>query len=203
MPGGRWDVGMVHQDPRDRTMRLADLLPAPGYSVHGERLDAPSTLEPDLSVQLQGTVGGERAVIDLLLEVDRTGRGAYNASKYAAYDQFLGGWCLRTRRFGRERRTRPLAVFVAGRAEAIPPLLHAADRAMTLGFGEPGRYEPAAFDYPGRVHTAFACMEWLLGGEAMALRLPALPPEVRGSATELKPERVALLPEEWWPARGK
>jgi hypothetical protein len=25
---------------------------------------------------------------------------------------------------------------------------------------------------------------------------------VRGSETELKPERVALLPEEWWPARG-
>jgi hypothetical protein len=202
MPGGRWDVGMVHQDPRDRTLRLADLLPAPGYSVHGERLDAPSTLEPDLSVQLHGTLGGERAVIDLLLEVDRTGRGAYNAAKYAAYDQFLGGWCLRTRRFGRERRTRPLAVFVARRAEAIPPLLHGADRAMTLGFGAPGRYEPAAFDYPGRVHTAFACMDWLLGGEAMALRLPALPPEVRGRETELKPERVALLPEEWWPARG-
>jgi hypothetical protein len=44
------------------------------------------------------------------------------------------------------------------------------------------------------------CMEWLLAGEPIALRLPALPRGVRGRETELKPERVALLPEEWWPA---
>jgi Replication-relaxation len=202
MSGGRWDVGMIHHDQRDRTLRLADLLPATGYSIHGEQLDAPSTLEPDLSVQLQGTLEGERAVIDMLLEVDRTGRGAYNAAKYAAYDQFLGGWCLRTRRFGSERRTRPLVVFVARRSEAIPTLLHAADRGMTLGFGAPGRYDPAAFDYPGRAHTGFTCMEWLLAGEAIALRLPMLPPRVRGRETELKPQRVALLPEQWWPAKA-
>jgi hypothetical protein len=154
-------------------------------------------------VQLQGPVDGGRAVIDLLIEVDRTGRGAYNAAKYAACDEFLGGWCLRTRHFGWERRTRPLVVFVARRAEGVMALLHAADLAMRLGFGAPGRYEPAAFDYPGRAHTAFTCMEWLLAGEAIALRLPALPPEVRGSETELKPERVALLPEQWWPARPR
>jgi hypothetical protein len=199
MPGGRWDVGMIHKDQRDRTLRLADLLPAPGYSIHGEQLDALGTLEPDLSVQLHGDLEGERAMIDLLLEIDRTGRGAYNAAKYAAYDQFLGGWCLRTRRFGRERRSRPVVVFVASRADKIPPLLHAADRAMTLGFGAPGRYEPASFEYPGRAHTAFTCMEWLLAGEPLALRLPPLPPEVRGRETEMRPERVALLPEQWWP----
>jgi hypothetical protein len=45
-------------------------------------------------------------------------------------------------------------------------------------------------------------MEWLLAGEARTLRLPILPPEVCGSETELKPERVALLPEQWWPPRG-
>jgi hypothetical protein len=93
-------------------------------------------------------------------------------------------------------------VFVARRADAIPALLHAADRGMTLGVGAPGRYEPAAFDYPGRAHTAFTCMEWLLAGEAIALRLPMLPPEVRGRETEIKPERVALLPEQWWPAKA-
>jgi hypothetical protein len=202
MAGGRWDVGMIHKDERDRRLRLEDLVSAVGYSVHGEQLDAATTLEPDLSVQLQGPVDGERAVIDLLIEVDRTGSGAYNAAKYAAYDQFLGGWCLRTRRFGRERRTRPLVVFVARRAEGVMALLDAADRAMALGFGAPGRYEPAGFDYPGRAHTAFTCMEWLLAGEAIALRLPALPPDVRGSETPLKPERVALLPEEWWPAKA-
>jgi hypothetical protein len=119
------------------------------------------------------------------------------------HDQFLGGWCLRTRRFGRERRTHPLVVFVARRAERVMALLHAADRAMTLGFGAPRRYEPAAIDYPGRAHTAFTSMEWLLAGEAIALRLAALPPEVRATETALKPERVALLREQWWPARPR
>ncbi|MDQ3647578.1 MAG: replication-relaxation family protein, partial [Actinomycetota bacterium] len=199
MPGGRWDVGMVHSERRDRALRLADLSPAVGLSVQGERLDAPPRLEPDLSVQLQGPVSAERAVIDLLLEVDRTRRGAYNASKFAGYDHFLGGWCLKTRRFGRERQSRPIVVFVADTPQAMLALLHAADAHMTLGFGARGRYDAAEFDYPGRAHTAFTCLPWLLAGQALALRLPQLPPEVRGSHTELRAERVALLPEEWWP----
>lgn len=198
MPGGRWDVGMIHRDQRDRTLRLADLLPAPGYSARGEQLDAPATLEPDLSVQLQGTVDGERAVIDLLVEVDRTGRGAYNAAKFAAYDQFLGGWCLRTRRFGQERRTRPLVAFIAREARSIPSLLDTADKAMTLGFGAPGRYEPDVFEHPGRAHTAFTCIEWMLAGRGLALTLPPLPPGVRGKETRMQPCRTALLPEAWW-----
>ncbi len=199
MPGGRWDIGMAHRDKRDRHMRLADLMPAPGLSVRGEHPDAPTTLEPDLSVQLQGSLGSQRAVIDLLVEVDRTRRGSYNANKYAAYDHFLGGWCLRTRRFGQERKTRPVVVFVALDPRAMLTLLHGADAAMTLGFGGPGRYDPSTHEYPGRAHTAFTCLDWLLGGQAFALRLPALPPQVRGTHTELKPERVALLPPDWWP----
>jgi len=95
--------------------------------VHGERLDAPATLEPDLSAQLQGRVGSERAVLDLLLEIDCTGRGSYNEAKFVGYDHFLGGWCLRTNRFGRERRTRPVVVLVAQTPDAMLRLLHAAD----------------------------------------------------------------------------
>ncbi|HEV2753864.1 MAG TPA: replication-relaxation family protein, partial [Solirubrobacteraceae bacterium] len=203
MPGGRWDVGMVHHDQRDRTLRLADLLPAPGYSAHGEQLAASPTLEPDLSVQLHGPGKDEEATINLLVEVDRTDRGAYNAAKYTAYDHFLGGWGLRTRRFGRELATRPLAVFIARQARAVPTLLASADGAMTLGFGAPGRYEPASFEYPGRAHTAFTCIEWLLAGHGLALRLPALPPQARGSETPMRPERVALVPEAWWPKRTR
>ena len=199
MPGGRWDIGMIHKDRRDRTLRLADLLPTPGVSAHGERLDAPVALEPDLSIQLQGPVQDERAAIDLLVEVDRTDRGAYNADKLVAYDHFLGGWCLRTRRWGDQRASRPIALFVARTPKATLTLLHAADPAMSLGFAARGRYDPAAFIYPGRAHTAFTCLDWLLAGQALALRLPPLPPGVRGHHTEPRPELVALLPEEWWP----
>lgn len=202
MPGGRWDIGMTHRDRRDRTLRLADLLPSPRVSAHGERLDAPPVLEPDLSLQLQGPVDGRRAVIDMLVEVDRTGRGAYNADKFTAYDHFLGGWCLRTRRFGQERRSRPLLLVVAATPKTLPALLHAADPAMTLGFAGRGHYDPSAFTYPGRAHTAFTCLEWLLAGQAVAFRLPPLPPQVRGTGTELRHERVALLPEDWRPRPG-
>ena len=198
MPGGRWDLGMVHSDRRDRRLRVADLVAVPGMAAHGEQLDAQPVLEPDLSVQLQGPVDGERAVLDMLIEVDRTGRGSYNHAKFIAYDHFLGGWCLRTRRWGKERGSRPLVVFVGQTARAALSLLGAADAAMSLGFAERGQYDPTTFAYPGRAHTAFTTLEWLVGGLGFGLRLPALPPRVRGSDTPLRPERVALLPEEWW-----
>ncbi len=66
---------------------------------------------------------------------------------------------------------------------------------MTVGFASAGSYDRGGFDYPGRAHTVFACIEWLLAGPAIALRLPALPPDVRGSETAMRPEHVALLPE--------
>jgi hypothetical protein len=201
MPGGRWDIGMIHRDRRDRGLRLADLLPAPGVGAHGEQMDAPVVLEPDLSLELQGPVGPRRGALDMLVEMGRNGKAARDTERFTAYDHFLGGWCLRTRRWGYERRGRPIVVFVALSPKLLFTLLRTADSAMTLGFSNAGRYDPAEFDYPGRAHVAFTCLEWLLGGQALALRLPALPPRVRGAETELRPERVALLPEEWWPSQ--
>lgn len=208
MPGGRWDIGMIHGNPRDRTLTLADLAPRPGITVHGEHMRVQTVLEPDLSVQLQGRLRGELAVIDALVEVDRTRRGAYNTDKFAAYDHFLGGWCLRTRRWGSNGETdarggRPLLLVVAITGRDLMVLLHAADTAMTLGLGKQGQYDPATFSYPGRAHTVFTALEWLLGGQAIGLQLPPLPPNVRGHDGELAPERVAILPESWWPSRTK
>lgn len=61
-------------------------------------------------------------------------------------------------------------------------------------------YDRGSFDYPGRAQTAFTCVAWLLAGEGFALRLDRLPPEVRGSDTEMPwPERIALFPEAWCP----
>jgi len=106
---------------------------------------------------------------------------------------------MHTRHWGKERRTRPVVVFVAHSPQAMLALLNRADQAMTRGFGGRGHFEPARFEFPGRAHTAFTCIEWLLAGRPVALRLPVLPPEVRGQHTDLRPERVALLPEDWWP----
>jgi hypothetical protein len=42
-------------------------------------------------------------------------------------------------------------------------------------------------------------LHWHIAGHVLALQLPALPPQVRGSETAIRPEQVALLREEWWP----
>jgi hypothetical protein len=192
MPGGRKDVGMMHLDQRDRTPRPGDLLPATGYSVHREQLDAPGTLKPDLSVQLQGTMDGERAVIDLLLEVDRTGRGAYNAAEYAAYDQFLGG-CARGRAAFAPRAAHPPAGRLSSRVGprrsrpcgVLPPGADARRRrARPLRAGRLRVPRPGAHRL--RLHGMAAA------GEALALRLPGLPPEVRDPETALNAELVRL-----------
>lgn len=198
MPGGRWDVGMIHGDG-GRELRGSDLLPSLDYHTRGERLGASPTVVPDLAVGLEGTVDGEAVTLDMLVEVDRTGRGAYNAKKFAAYDQFLGGWCKRTADF---KNGRPLVVFVADEARAIPALMAAADPVMTLGYAAPGVYDEKEFDYPGRGHTAFTCMQWLLAGYGHAMRLPDLPPRLRDHEDRMEPELVALLPEAWWPAQA-
>jgi predicted transcriptional regulator len=199
MPGGHWDLRMARGGTPACGLSLADLVPVPGCSVFGAQFDAPTSVEPDLTVRMLGPVGDDdHAAIDLLVEVDPTGRSAANEQKFAAYDQFLGGWCMRTRRF--EDTGRPLVVFVARHSRGVDALLAAADRSMSLGFGAPGCYDRSSFDYPGRAQTAFTCVAWLLAGEGFALRLDRLPPEVRGSDTEMPwPERIALFPEAWCP----
>ena len=142
----------------------------------------------------------ETRTLSLLIEVDRTARGSYNSEKFVAYDHFLAGWCMKTRRYGRELRARPIVVFVAQSPKAALSLLARADEDMTVGVGLPG-HERSAFVFHGRSHTAFTCMTWLLGGCAYALRMPATPPSLRGRDTPLEAEAVALLPEAWWPKR--
>ncbi len=78
----------------------------------------------------------------------------------------------------------------------------AADPVMTLGYAAPGVYDEKEFDYPGRGHTAFTCMQWLLAGYGHAMRLPDLPPRLRDYEDRMEPELVALLPEAWWPAQA-
>jgi hypothetical protein len=73
---------------------------------------------------------------------------------------------------------------------------------MTLGYAAPGVYDEKEFDYPGRGHTAFTCMQWLLAGYGHAMRLPDLPPRLRDYEDRMEPELVALLPEAWWPAQA-
>jgi hypothetical protein len=63
-----------------------------------------------------------------------------------------------------------------------------------------GVTSPRISSFPGRAHAGFTCLDWLLAGQALALRLPPMPPQVRGQHSDLRPGRAALLPEAWRPA---
>ena len=133
----------------------------------------------------------------MLLEIDRTDDASYNTDKLIAYDHFLAGWCLRTRTFA---TARPLVVFVARSPRAALRLLSRANDVMTVGLGISG-HDRQTYQYYGRTHTAFTCIDWILGGQAYALRLATVPPERRDDAQLVDAEAVALLPESWWPKR--
>ena len=196
MPGGRLDVGMAHSDRRDKRIRLEDLTGRAGLTVIGDALSAaPGIVEPDVTVQMTGHVAGQRRSLTMLLEIDRTDRASYNTDKLIGYDHFLAGWCLRTRTF---RAARPLVVFVARSPRSALRLLSRANDVMTVGVGISG-HDRATYQYYGRTHTAFTCIDWILGGQAYALRMSGVPPERRDDALLIDAEAVALLPEAWWP----
>ena len=196
MPGGRLDVGMAHSDRRDKRIRLEDLTARPGLTVIGDALSTASgVVEPDATVQMTGHVAGQRRSLKMLLEIDRTDDASYNTDKLIAYDHFLAGWCLRTRTFA---TARPLVVFVARSPRSALRLLSRANDVMTVGLGISG-HDRQTYQYYGRTHTAFTCIDWILGGHAYALRMAPVPSERSESALACEAEAVALLPETWWP----
>ena len=199
MPGGRLDVGMAHADHRDKRIRLEDLTGGrTALTVTGDALSAaPGVVEPDATVQMTGHVAGQRRSLTMLLEIDRTDRPAYNTPKLIAYDHFLAGWCLRTRTF---RHARPIVVFVARSPQSALRLLSHASDVMTVGLGISG-HDRHTYQYYGRTHTAFTCIDWILAGHAYALRMAPTPPDRRDEALHSDAEAVALLPEAWWPKR--
>jgi hypothetical protein len=198
MPGGRLEIGMVRKGARD--VQRLDLMPPrrPDMALVGYRQSASPVIGPDLSVRLHGTVAGERHTISVLFEVDRTNKPAYNEPKLVAYDHFLAGWYAHLeRRFGKPP-VRPLVVFVARSEAAARALARRADATLSVGLGLPG-HDPSTYLYFGRSHIAFTSLNWLLAGVPYALRVPELPPGVRGSDTPAALELVELLPRSWWP----
>jgi hypothetical protein len=189
---------MAHGNRRDKRIRLEDLTIRAGLVVIGDALSVASgVVEPDVTVQMTGHVAGERRSLKMLLEIDRTSDASYNADKLIAYDHFLAGWCLRTRTFA---TARPLVVFVARSPRSALRLLARANDVMTLGIGISG-HDRQTYQHYGRTHTAFTCIDWILAGQAYALRMSPVPPERRDEALRVDAEGVALLPEAWWPKR--
>lgn len=195
MSGGYLDPTTIYRDG----LREDHLAPNPAIKVVGERLDKAARIEPDITVQMTGPTGTGHGLVDLMLELDRTERGSYNRGKFAAYDHFLAGWWQGTRRFGRDRKRRPIVVFVASKETALGSLMNAADAEMRVGLGGRAVYEESEYWYPGREHIVFTTLEWLLAGELKGKLLPPFPPRVRGVDSETLPTTfVDLVDPAWW-----
>ena len=91
-------------------------------------------------------------------------------------------------------------VFVAGSPRSALRLLSCASDVMTVGIGISGHVRET-YQYYGRTHTVFTCIDWILGGHAYGLRMPPIPPHRTDEALLSDVEPVALLPEAWWPKR--
>lgn len=191
---------MIRSNGGDHQLTLSDLVWDSTVHVHGERLGAHRALEPDLSIELRGELRFSSASADMFVEIDPGEAKRRVVARMAAYDAFLGGWFMKTRRFA--VRGRPIVVFATTQPERILELMKLADETLTLGYAAKGEYSAAAFAYPSRRHVVFCCLDWILGGQALGLRLPALPPAARAAGESLRPETVALLPEDWWPTTG-
>ena len=144
---------------------------------------------------MTGHVAGQRRSLAMLLEIDRTDRASYNTDKLIAYDHFLAGWCQRTRTFA---TARPLVVFVARSPRSALHILARANDAMAVGVGASG-HDRHTYQYYGRMHIAFTCIDWIVGGHAYALRMAPVPVQSLGSDLACEADPVALLPESWWP----
>lgn len=158
-------------------------------------------IEPDLTLRLWIEQSEDTGYdVDLLVELDRTRRPAYNTRKLVAYDEFLTGWALLRQRV--QERGRPVTIFVCSDEKRMRGLMEAADRLVVGRIGQLGM--PAHhWRYPGREHLLFTTEELIHHGSLLAWRLHPLPPDVRRAAEdgELAPsaELVTILPTDLMP----
>ena len=137
--------------------------------------------------------------VDLLVELDRTRRPAYNRRKLIASDEFLTGWCLSHQRV--RESGRPVVIFVCPDDARVRALMKVADECMTGRIGQPG--EPDyRWRYPGREHMLFTSEEKIHHGSMLALRLPQLPRRLRWEPDETyRTTLTTILPLELVPER--
>ena len=157
------------------------------------------TIQPDVTLRMDARVSEDSGrELDLLVELDRTSRPAYNRRKLIAYDEFLTGWGLLCQRV--QERGRPVVIFVCQDRRRMLGLMETADRLVVGRVGHLGM--PAEhWRYPGREHLLFTMEKLIHHSSLLAWRLPPLPPEVRRAAegAARSPQSVTILPTDLMP----
>jgi hypothetical protein len=168
-----------------------------GRHLTGLALGEFRPVKPDLRIELNLSFEGSPARrIDLLVEMDRTGRPSSNLEKFRRYDAMLAGWSMHHSRYKRLGEP-PVVVFVVEDEEKARGFLAAADKLVTGRVGGWGSPE-ASWSHHGRQRIFVVCERDLHQRTLRALRLPELPPELRSQnrrkkAARLEPEQVPSL----------
>jgi hypothetical protein len=138
-------------------------------------------VQPDAVLDVAAADGD----VHVLVEYDRTRRVDKNFTKFQRYDTLLTVWWRAT------DLEWPLVVFVCQDEEHRRRFLEAADHELAghlSAFTEDGHQER----YYGRDRTLFVLEDEIRKGDAMALRLPALPPGHERRASPATVRRLTL-----------
>jgi Replication-relaxation len=155
-------------------------------------------VRPDLTVELDLSLGGQPRRVDLLVELDRSRRASSNYEKFVRYDALITGWALSLPRY-KAIGEPPVVVFVVEDDDKARQFLGAADTRVTGRIGTYGVPE-AKWPHHGRRRIFFVAERDIHHGLLRALRLPEHPPMLRKAvigkgAEQLTPEQVpSLLP---------
>ena len=182
---GQWLALTPDTVPLGTGQHLADL-----------QLDEFQPVRPDLAVELDLSLGDQRRRVELLVELDRSGRASSNYEKFRRYDALLNGWAMALPRY-KALGEPPVVVFVVEDEDKALQFLKAADRIMTGRIGKWGVPE-AAWPAYGRRRLFVVAERDIHQGTLRAQRLPEHPPALRKAlsgrrADALLPEQVASL----------
>jgi hypothetical protein len=145
-------------------------------------------------VEVDLSLGDTRRRVELLIELDRSGRPSSNYEKFRRYDALLNGWAMalpRYQKFGEP----PVVLFVVEDDEKAVQFLRAADRIVTGRVGKWGVPE-AGWPAYGRRRMFVVAERDVHQGTLRTQRLPEHPPALRKALTGtagLNPEQVASL----------
>jgi len=176
-----------------------------GQHLANLALDEFKPVKPDLALELDLSIGGETRRLDVLVELDRTGRPSSNVEKFKRYDALINGWALSHPRF-KALGEPPIVVFVLEDDDRAQAFLRAADPVVTGRIGKWGVAE-AGWPHYGRRRIFFVSEIDAHRGTLRALRLPEHPPALRRAlqgrgAEKLRPEQVPSLVPAMFLRRG-
>lgn len=130
-------------------------------------------LKPDATLIL----GGAEPCQAVLIEFDCTARPHKQLDRLRRYDWFITeGWM--DSRFA-HHPIPPAMVLVTLRESTLTALVRAADETLCASRGKPDQ-DPLQGDYRGRDRIVFTTRERILAGDWRMLRVPRLPPDLRG-----------------------